>query len=128
MPLHIFFAPPKLQFERFANAVNNNKSFPDIELTLAEGLRQFFREYSQQNRRLDLLAGAWVSKTFHSEASIKALFGVLKSEPTLVLESEIDGDYINFRIAYWGLNWNDFRYDPIISRVPYRDILLVLRI
>ncbi|MBE9143139.1 tetratricopeptide repeat protein [Planktothrix mougeotii] len=123
MPLHIFFAPPKLQFERFANAANNNKGFPDLELTLAEGLRQFFKEYAQQKRPLDFLAGAWVSKTFHSEASIKALFGVLKSEPTLVLESEIDGDYLNFRVAYWGLNWSDFRYDPIISRLPYRNIL-----
>lgn len=123
MPLHIFFAPPKLQFERFANATNNNKGFPDLELTLAEGLRQFFKEYAQEKRPLDFLAGAWVSKTFHSEASIKALFGVLKSEPTLVLESEIDGDYLNFRVAYWGLNWSNFRYDPIISRLPYRNIL-----
>ena len=99
IPLHIFFAPPKLQFESFANALNNQE-FPDVELTLAEGLRQFFQKYTQHNRPLDFLAGAWVSKTFHSEASIKALFGVLKSEPTLVLESEIDGDYLNFRVAY----------------------------
>jgi WD40 repeat protein len=123
MPLRVFFAPPKVQFERFANAANATQSFPEIELTVAEGLRQFFRNYSTQGRSLDFLAGAWVSKTFHSEASIKALFGVLKSEPTLVLESEVDGDYLNFRIAYWGLNWSKYRYDPIISRLPYRDIL-----
>lgn len=49
MPLYIFFAPPKLQFERFANATNN-KGFPYLELTLAEGLRQFFKEYAQQKR------------------------------------------------------------------------------
>lgn len=123
MPLRVFFAPPKVQFERFANASNATQGFPEIELTVAEGLRQFFRNYSAQGRQLDFLAGAWVSKTFHSEASIKALFGVLKSEPTLVLESEVDGDYLNFRIAYWGLNWSKYRYDPIISRLPYRDIL-----
>ncbi len=125
MPLRVFFAPPKLEFDRFANTTNAAKSFPDIELTLAEGLRQFFRNYSTEDkgRHLDFLAGAWVSKSFHSEASIKALFGVLKSEPTLVLESEVDGDYLNFRIAYWGVNWPKYRYDPIISRLPYRDIL-----
>ncbi|HEY9852669.1 MAG TPA: tetratricopeptide repeat protein [Leptolyngbyaceae cyanobacterium] len=125
MPLRVFFAPPKLEFDRFANTANAAKGFPDIELTLAEGLRQFFRNYSTEDkgRHLDFLAGAWVSKSFHSEASIKALFGVLKSEPTLVLESEVDGDYLNFRIAYWGINWPKYRYDPIISRLPYRDIL-----
>jgi WD40 repeat protein len=123
MPLRVAFAPPKLQFERFTNAATTTKRFPDIELTLAEGLRQFFRNYSTSGRTIDFLAGAWVSKSFHSEASIKALFGVLKSEPTLVLESEVDGDYLNFRIAYWGLNWSKYRYEPIISRLPYRDIL-----
>lgn len=122
-PLRVFFSPPKLQFERFANVTNSPKGFPEIELTLAEGLRQFFRSYSNSGRNIDFLAGAWVSKSFHSEASIKALFGVLKSEPTLVLESEVDGDYLNFRVAYWGLNWSSYRYDPVISRLPYRDIL-----
>ena len=123
MPLRVFFAPPKLQFERFASAANAVKDFPDIELTLAEGLRQFFRQYSTKGREIDFLAGAWVSKSFHSEASIKALFAVLKSQPTLVLESEVDGNYLNFRIAYWGLNWSKYRYDSVISRLPYRDVL-----
>ncbi len=122
-PLRIFFAPPKIQFERLEKAAGAGKEFPDIELTLAEGLRQFLRDYSAQGRYLDFLAGAWVSKTFHSEASIKALFAALKSEPTLVLESEVDGDYLNFRVAYWSLNWPKYRYDPVISRLPYRDIL-----
>ena len=123
MPLRVFFAPPKLQFERFASAANAVKSFPDIELTVAEGLRQFFREYSSKGRDIDFLAGAWVSKSFHSEASIKSLFAVLKSQPTLVLESEVDGNYLNFRIAYWGFNWSKYRYDSAISRLPYRDVL-----
>ncbi|WP_155968057.1 WD40 domain-containing protein [Kamptonema formosum] len=123
MPLRIFFAPPKIQFERPDKAGGAGKEFPEIELTLGEGLRQFLREYSAQGRSLDFLAGAWVSKTFHSEASIKALFSALKSEPTLVLESEVDGNYLNFRVAYWSLNWPKYRYDPVISRLPYRDIL-----
>ncbi len=123
IPLRVFLAPPKFQFERFSHANDDTNIFPNIELTLAEGLRQFFRNYSQEGKTVDFLAGAWVSKSFHSEASIKALFSVLKSEPTLVLESEVDGDYLNFRIAYWGLNWSKYRYDPIISRLPYREIL-----
>ena len=123
IPLRVFLAPPKFQFERFSHANDGTNIFPNIELTLAEGLRQFFRNYSNSGKTVDFLAGAWVSKSFHSEASIKALFSVLKSEPTLVLESEVDGDYLNFRIAYWGLNWSKYRYDPIISRLPYREIL-----
>ena len=123
MPLRVFFAPPKLIFDRFEAANNSPNFFPDLELTVAEGLRQFFRNYSTQGREIDFLAGAWVSKSFHSEASIKALFAVLKSQPTLVLESEVNGNYLNFRIAYWSFGWSKYRYDPVISRLPYRDIL-----
>ena len=74
IPLRVFFAPPKLQFDRLINAKNNDNNFPNIEFTLAEGLRQFFGNYSNNGRNIDFLAGAWVSKPFHSEASIKALF------------------------------------------------------
>ncbi|MGF1488818.1 MAG: tetratricopeptide repeat protein [Prochloraceae cyanobacterium] len=120
IPLRVFFAPPKLQLESFINAV---KDLPNIELTLSEGLRQFFRKYSNSGRPVDFLAGTWKTQSFHSEASIKALFGVLKSEPTLVLESEIDGDYLNSRLGYWGLNWSKYCYEPIISRLSYRELL-----
>ncbi len=123
LPLRVFFAPPKLVFDRLEAANNYPDFFPNIELTIADGLRQFFRNYAAQGREIDFLAGAWVSKYFHSEASIKALFGVLKSQPTLVLESEVNGNYLNFRIAYWSLGWSKYRYDPVISRLPYQDIL-----
>ncbi|NET24110.1 tetratricopeptide repeat protein [Okeania sp. SIO1I7] len=123
MPLRVFFAPPKLTFDKFEAANNSSDFFPDLELTLAEGLRQFFRNYTTRGREIDFLAGAWVSKSFHSEASIKALFAVLKSQPTLVLESEVNGNYLNFRIAYWSLGWSKYRYDPVISKLPYQDIL-----
>jgi hypothetical protein len=122
-PLRIFFAPPKLHFERLQNNHNSSDNLPNLELTIAEGLRQFLQNYSGGDRLIDFLAGAWTSKSFHSEASIKSLYSVLKSEPTLVLESEIDGDYLNFRIAQWFKNGANYNYRPIISRLSYQEIL-----
>ncbi|MGL6136372.1 MAG: tetratricopeptide repeat protein, partial [Planktothrix sp.] len=120
IPLRVFIAPPKVQFEKFATTPQN---FPDIELTINQKMRDFFDQYSQQGRPIEFLAGAWESKRFHSEASIKALFGMLKSEPTLILESEFDGDYINFRVAYWTIGQLNYSYQTIISQLSYRDIL-----
>jgi len=120
IPLRVFIAPPKVQFEKFATTPQN---FPDIELTINQKMRDFFDQYSQQGRPIEFLAGAWESKRFHSEASIKALFGMLKSEPTLILESEFDGDYINFRVAYWTIGQPNYSYQTIISQLSYRDIL-----
>ena len=103
MPLRVFFAPPKLVFDSLQKANNYAHFFSNIELTLAEDLRHFFINSATHGREIDFLAGALVSKSFHSEASVKALFAVLKSQPTLVLESEVNGNYLNFRIAYWSL-------------------------
>ena len=121
-PLKIFIAPPQIQFDRFHNSKEVDI---DIELTLAEGLREFLQQnYSLHHpeRPTEFLAGAWDSKRFHSESSIKALFGMLKSEPILILESEVDGDILNFRIAYWGFGQNNYYYKTIV-RLPYKEIL-----
>ncbi|NEU72891.1 WD40 repeat domain-containing protein [Hassallia byssoidea VB512170] len=122
-PLKIFIAPPQVHFDQFDD--NRDERIPQIELTLAEGLRDFLnKHYSLHSpvRPTEFLAGAWDSKRFHSESSIKALFGMLKTEPILILESEKDGDYLNFRIAYWGLGQNNYYYKTI-ARLPYRQIL-----
>ncbi|MBE9200019.1 MULTISPECIES: WD40 repeat domain-containing protein [unclassified Nodularia (in: cyanobacteria)] len=121
-PLKIFLAPPQIKFDQFDQISQDNSA---IELILAEGLREFLhKHYSLHSpiRPTELLAGAWDSKRFHSESSIKALFGMLKTEPILILESEHDGDYLNFRIAYWGLGQETYYYKTIF-RLPYREIL-----
>ncbi|MGI2907304.1 WD40 repeat domain-containing protein [Tolypothrix sp. VBCCA 56010] len=122
-PLKIFIAPPQVHFDQFDD--KRDEGISQIELMLAEGLRDFLnKHYSlhSQVRPTELLAGAWDSKRFHSESSIKALFRMLKTEPILILESENDGDYLNFRIAYWGLGQGNYYYKTV-ARLPYRKIL-----
>ncbi|AUT04025.1 hypothetical protein CLI64_28620 [Nostoc sp. CENA543] len=121
-PLKIFLAPPQVKFDEFEPKTEENLA---LETMLAEGVRKFVNKYySLHNpiRPTEFLAGAWDSKRFHSESSIKALFGLLKTEPILILESENDGDYLNFRIAYWGLGQSNYYYKTI-SRIPYREII-----
>ncbi|HIK03724.1 MAG TPA: WD40 repeat domain-containing protein [Trichormus sp. M33_DOE_039] len=121
-PLKIFLAPPQVKFDEFNQQTDEAAG---IETMLAEGIRSFINQYySLHNpiRPTEFLAGAWDSKRFHSESSIKALFGMLKTEPILILESENDGDYVNFRIAYWGLGQTNYYYKTI-SRIPYKEIL-----
>ncbi|MDF5713243.1 MAG: WD40 repeat domain-containing protein [Rhizonema sp. NSF051] len=121
-PLKIFLAPPKVKFDKFEY---EEEEISEIETMLAEGLREFLnKHYSLHNpvRPTEFLAGAWDSKRFHSESSIKALFGILKTEPILILESEADGNYLNFRIGYWGMGQENYYYQTI-SRLPYKEIV-----
>lgn len=124
VPLRVLISPPEVDFDRFERSPN--QQFPKIEKRLAEGLGQFLSANYPLNsvtRPTELLDGAWESKRFRGGASIKSLFGMLKSEPILILESDVDGDYLNFRIAYWDGGSETYSYERIISRLPYRDIL-----
>ncbi|HAG80070.1 MAG TPA: hypothetical protein DCL61_02635 [Cyanobacteria bacterium UBA12227] len=124
VPLRVVISPPEVDFDRFERAPNQH--FPKIEKRLSEGLGQFLSANYPLNsgiRPTELLDGAWESKRFRGGASIKSLFGMLKSEPMLILESEVDGDYLNFRIAYWSSGSENYCYERVISGLPYRDIL-----
>jgi WD40 repeat protein len=123
IPLQIFISPPQFQSGRFGEIA---QALPEIEQNLAQSIGEFLNQnypLGSQKRPTEFLAGAWESQRFNREASIKALFERLKSEPTLILESEIVGDYLNLRIAYWGLGQKTYCYQTIISKLNYRDIL-----
>ena len=123
IPLRIFLSPPKVQSAQFSQVA---QALPEIEQSLAQGLGEFLSQnypLISHERPTEFLAGAWESQHFHREASIKALFETLKSEPTLILESEIVGNYLNFRIAYWGVGQKSYYYQTIISQLDYRQIV-----
>ena len=122
LPLRIFLIPPKVPFQGFEGIGLETQ---EIEQKLAQGLREFLSQnYSShcQVRPTEFLGGAWQSHNFHGEASIKMLFEKLKEQPTLILESEIEGDYLNLRLAYWDLGQEKYCYETIL-RLSYRELL-----
>ena len=121
-PLKVLIAPPEINFDKFGPATQ----VPKMENTLAQGLRQFLdKNYSHHSpiRPVEFLDGAWDSNKYHGGSSIKVLFEMLKSEPLLILESEIEGDYLNFRVAYWGYGDTQYKYATALARLPYTNIL-----
>lgn len=122
LPLRIFLIPPKVPFQGFAEIGLKTQ---EIEQKLTQGLREFLSQnYSShsQVRPTEFLGGAWQSQNFHGEASIKMLFEQLKEQPTLILESEIEGDYLNLRLAYWDIGQEKYCYETIL-RLSYRELL-----
>jgi len=123
IPLRIFLSAPQLQSAQLSEVA---QALPEIEQKLTQNLSEFLsRNYplSSQERPTEFLPGAWDSKRFRRESSIKALFEMLKSEPTLILESELVGDYLNFRMAYWGFGQKSYCYQTIISGLNYREVV-----
>ncbi len=123
LPLRIFVSSLNVQSARLDEVA---QLLLGIEQGLAQSLGDFLSQnypLTSQERPTEFLAGAWDSRRFHRETSIKALFEMLKSEPTLILESELVGDYLNFRIAYWGLGQKTYCYKTIIPKLNYRGII-----
>jgi WD40 repeat protein len=117
-PLKIFLALP--------DRLNPELSGINLELQVAQGVRQFLQHHyplQDSQRPSEFIGGAWKSEHRHSEASIKTLFSVLRSEPTLILGSEMAGDRLTVRIAYWGLAGQGYSYQTI-AQIPYRQRLV----
>ncbi|MDJ0597471.1 MAG: GUN4 domain-containing protein [Crocosphaera sp.] len=122
-PLRLIPIPPIVDYDSFGTV---NKSFPNIEEGLAQGLREFLSKYYSHNnieRPVELLDGAWDSKRYHGGSVIGLLHGWLKSEPILILESVIDGNHLHFRFAYWGQGQKQYSYQSLITNLPYREIV-----
>ncbi|MEC4894717.1 MAG: WD40 repeat domain-containing protein [Oscillatoria sp. PMC 1051.18] len=118
IPLLIFVAPPAIKDD-------SNSEICELESQINEGLRNFLTTnypLNSQIRPTEFLGGALDANLFRGEASIKALSGILKSEPTLILDSEISGDYLYFRLAYWGLAQESYTYQTLLQ-IPYRELL-----
>ncbi|MDJ0714235.1 MAG: WD40 repeat domain-containing protein [Prochloraceae cyanobacterium] len=121
-PLKVLIAPPKLPLN-LSNKIG--LSTEEIECKLTQELRDFLgKNYSLHDRvrPTEFLGGVWESNNFYGEASIKALFWMLKSEPTLILESEFEGDYLYFRIAYWGWGQKNYCYQTIF-KISYQELI-----
>ncbi|WP_176329739.1 WD40 repeat domain-containing protein [Thioflexithrix psekupsensis] len=130
-PLRVLLSPPVVEFDKFVHPnpqiqQSSAGSFPKLEKRLAEDLRHVSNTYYPQSsdvRPVELLDGAWDSNRYHGGSSLRALYSMLQSEPVMVLDSDVDGDFLTFRVAYWGLGQESYEFQPVLSRLSYREIL-----
>jgi len=120
LPLNVFFSPPVLKFDRTKES--DAKGFPAMEDYLQQELRKFFQQYQGRDRQIDYLAGAWTSKQFSNEAAARQIFLGLQSEPTLILESALEGENLSISFAYWGLGHIKERYETVM-RFSWLEVL-----
>ncbi len=122
VPLYVMIAPVQIPFANFANTIPP-PPFPDSDLTLLQGIRQFLKQYTDQERPIDFISGAWVSEIAHSAGALKPFFNVLHSEPTLLVNTEVNGYYLNSHLGYWRFHWPQPRYETLMTALSYQDIL-----
>jgi len=122
IPPLIIISSPEIEYDNFPKPASG---LPRMAKNIEENLRLFLNKHyhkSSQTRPTDLAGGAWDTNTMRSETAVKLLSYLLKSIPVIILDSEIDGDKLNFRIACWDIG-KDYSYEPIISSFCYKGFL-----
>lgn len=117
-PLTVIVSPPRVQFERAANA---GQGLPDIDADLARSVTSFLERSSggaADPRPVRFLGGVVETKTFGRQALLEVLFHSLSSIPLLLIESEILGDRLHLWVGGWGFGREGPVYQEIGS-VPY---------
>ncbi|WP_295455924.1 SUMF1/EgtB/PvdO family nonheme iron enzyme, partial [uncultured Thiodictyon sp.] len=99
----------------------------DLEGPVRQALQQFLSTHYNFNlgvRPIELLDGAWKDGQFQGAASIKALHERLRSEPTLVLETQMPegDDYLYVNLAYWGPAQDQYLYQSL-EKIAYRPVV-----
>ena len=121
IPLLVVISPPALQFEKFPHAA---QGFAKVENRLIDEIQEFCKYYSltNQERPVRYQGADWESKYSHGKTAIDTLHHVLKSVPTVVLESKFDGDLLRVYLAGWDMMQEVPHYEKVLT-IPWKEVL-----
>ena len=121
IPLLVVISPPALQFEKFPHVA---QGFGLVENRLIDEIQEFCKYYSltNQERPVRYQGADWESKYSHGKTGIDTLHHVLKSVPTVVLESKFDGDLLRVYVAGWDMMQEVPHYEKVLT-IPWKEVL-----
>jgi len=121
IPVLVIISPPALEFEKFPNAA---QGFSRIESHLTDEVQEFCKHYplTSQDRPIRYQGADWESKSSHGKSAVDVLHHVLKSIPTLVLESKIDGDLLRIYLAGWDMLYEILKCEKVLT-IPWKEVL-----
>ena len=121
IPLLVVISPPALQFEKFPHVA---QGFARVENRLIDEIQEFCKHYSlnNQERPVRYQGADWESKYSHGKTAIDTLHHVLKSVPTVVLESKFDGDLLRVYLAGWDMMQEVPNYEKVLT-IPWKEVL-----
>ena len=121
IPLLVVISPPALEFEKFPNAA---QGFSRIEARLTDEVQEFCKHYplTSEARPVRYQGADWETKSAHGKSAVDVLHHVLKSVPTVVLESKVDGDLLRIYLAGWDVLEKTPHYEKVLT-VPWKEVL-----
>ena len=127
VPPMILVSPPDLTFEKnqSISAAGLPKEVKGIAKSIEESVRVFLSSsYCDEQRSARYYGGAWESKKSSGETAVAILHAVFSNIPTIILESEAEGEILNFRVYFWDMDQTDFSRVAILSEFNHKDFIV----
>lgn len=127
VPPMILVSPPDLTFEKnqSISSAGLPKEVKGIAKSIEESVRIFLgSSYSDEYRSARYYGGAWESKKSSGETAVAILHAVFSNIPTIILESEAEGEILNFRVYFWDMDQTDFSRVAILSEFNHKDFIV----
>jgi formylglycine-generating enzyme required for sulfatase activity/lipoprotein NlpI len=124
VPPLVVVSPPDVNFDRYNPTPN--PLLGNMAKSLEEEMRVFFEHYKSEDL-VNFKAGIWDTKRMASDTAATHLHDLFGTIPTIILESEVEGDFINFRVFWWDMGAEQYQSMTILSQFSLAQLLFEIQ-
>ena len=121
VPPFVIVSPPDVNFERFGG--NPNPLLGKMSNSLEEEVRVFLDKYNEPQHPVRYIAKLWDTKRMASDTAATIMHDLFCTIPTIILESETEGDFLNFRTFFWEMGEQNYRSSTVLSQFSMAEFL-----
>jgi len=123
IPPLVVVSPPDVEFDRYPNAGSGlPRMANDIEDELSNFLGRHYPERDSE-RPAKPIAGLWDTNRMKDGAAVLSLHYLFAAVPTIILESKVAGDLLNFSLFSWDAGQLDWQKESILFQFSHKEFM-----
>ncbi|MBP0009514.1 MULTISPECIES: SUMF1/EgtB/PvdO family nonheme iron enzyme [unclassified Roseofilum] len=123
IPPLVVVSPPDVEFDRYPNAGSGlPRMANDIEGELSRFLESHYPERDSE-RPAKPIAGLWDTNRMKDGAAVLSLHYLFAAVPTIILESKVAGDLLNFSLFSWDAGQLDWQKESILFQFSHKEFM-----
>jgi len=121
VPPFVIVSPPDVNFERFGGSPN--PLLGKMANSLEEEVRVFCDKYNEPQHPVRYISKLWDTKRMAGDTAATMMHNLFGTIPTIILESETEGDFLNFRTFFWEMGEELYRSNTVLSQFSMAEFL-----
>ncbi|MDB9519172.1 SUMF1/EgtB/PvdO family nonheme iron enzyme [Roseofilum reptotaenium CS-1145] len=123
IPPLVVVSPPDVEFDRYPNAGSGlPRMANDIEDELSNFLECHYSE-GDSERPAKPITGLWDTNRMKGDTAVLSLHYLFSAVPTIILESKVSGDLLNFSLFFWDAGQPDWQKESILFQFSHKEFI-----